>query len=123
MSNHTRKPFKLKRIVCDLPAFYNLTLRYDGYAQNHISFQHEELTEQNKKLAHHAIWAEFKKFTRKCMRKIPPYRRFQKIKYGSSHGFPIALMPDNSKIITLNVLNDEDILHFAWIVENGGDND
>lgn len=123
MSKYTRNPFELKRINCPLPPFYDLVLRYDGHAQDHVSFLHAALTEQNAKLAHHKIWTEFKRFARKCMRKIPPCHRYQKIAYGSSHGFPVALMPDNSEIITINHLDDESMLHFAWIVENGGDDE
>ena len=123
MSNSTKKPFEFKRINCPLPPFYNLVLRYDGHAQDHVSFQHGAFTEQNTKLMHSKIWAEFKQFCRKCMRKIPRHKRFQKIIYGSSHGFPVALMPDNSEVITVNHLDDVSRLHFAWIVENGGCDD
>lgn len=113
MYNNTKKSFEFKRINCPL-------LPFDNIAQDYVSFQHGAFTEQNTKAIYRKIWTEFKRFTRKCMRKIPPYRRFQKIVYGSSHGFPVAIMPDNSEIITINHLDDVFMLHFAWIVDNGG---
>lgn len=120
MFDYTNKPFELKRINCPLPSFYKLVLRYDGHAQDHISFQHGEITEQNAKLMHYEMWAEFKQFCHKCMKKIPNHKRFQKIKYGSSYGFPVCVMPDNSHVITINYLDDRYTLHFAWVVESGG---
>ena len=123
MSDNIRKPFAWERITCDLPPFYALALRYDGHAQAHVSFQHERLTEQNTKLAHRKIWDEFKHFTRKCMRKIPHHRRFQKVSFLTSSGFPVARMPDNSEIITINDISDGFKIHFAWIVEQEGDHE
>lgn len=123
MSKSTTNTFEFKRVSSQLPPFYDLVLRYDGYAQDHISFQHGGFTEQNKKIAHSKIWTEFRQFCRKCMRKIPKHKRFKKIAYSSSHGFPVALMPDNSEVITINYLDDVPKLHFAWIVEKGVCND
>lgn len=123
MSQAIKKPFTWERIDCDLPPFYNLMLPYEGHARDHISFRHGKLTKQNASIANYKILSEFKKFTRKCIRKIPTHARLQKVSYGSSHGFPVVILPDNSEIITINDLNDECKIHFAWIIENGGDHE
>lgn len=123
MTDTIRKPFSLERINCELPPFYNLALPYDGDAREHVSFRHGELTAHNQSIARYKILSEFKKFTRKCMRRIPAHARLQKVTYGSSRGFPVAILPDNSEIITINDLNDGYKIHFAWIIENGGEHE
>lgn len=123
MTDTIKKPLTWERINCELPPFYNLVLPYDGDARDHISFRHSELSAHNESVARYKMLSEFKKFTRKCMRRIPVHARLQKVSYGSSHGFPVARLSDNSEIITINDLNDGFKIHFAWIIENGGDHE
>jgi len=88
----------------------------DGFSfVKHISFKHGDIDEYNKNAAHNTIWRCFKEFTRKCMRKIHLKNRIQKIKYFSSCGMPIAIMPDGSEIVSLHTFyNNHTRLDFVW---------
>lgn len=89
----------------------------DGFSfVKHISYKHGDIGEHNAKIAHSTIWKYFKKFARKCMRKIHPHNRTQKIEFLSTCGMPTAIMPDGSEIISLHTFYNHYMrLDFVWV--------
>lgn len=97
----------------------------DGFTfAKHISYKHSDISEHNTKIAYNTIWRYFKKFARKCMRKIHSKNKIQKIKFLSACSMPVAIMPDGSEIISIHTFyNDQIRLDFVWVKRVEGSND
>lgn len=111
---------KYKQIPFEWEQLNNTDLTIEpnnGFAfVKHVSYQHGDIGEHNAKIAHNTIWRYFKKFARKCIRKIHPKNQIQKIEFLSACGMPVAIMPDGSEIISLHTFhNDYMRLNFVWV--------